>query len=356
MTFDSTGDARVNIVAQVAVLAYLSGATVDCVSGSPTYNCEGIWAGDPSAGLIKIARAGDPAVNAPGATYADFGTVGNNRLAFNSYGQIAFVARLTGGTVDSGNDTAIYRGQTGGIAMVAREGDDAPGGGIYDELSEPSIGRNGEVAFLAGSKLYLEGVRVAAVGDPAPRGGTFYSLSFPAIDDSLVFRAEVSDAGFLDTYVTLIGGELVEIVREGDSAPNTDGQSFTALYSNAVVNRCGQIPFTAQISNGLKGLWIFHADGTGVLVALQGQPSPAGPNYGTVFGYLSDRAARTNLCDGGSRYFNDAGQVVFRTSLSDGSTGLFRSATPDLPSSFIFADGFESGDTSAWSSSEELRP
>jgi hypothetical protein len=262
----------------------------------------------------------------------------------------ASTARLKGATVNSSNDTAIYRGQTGGIALVAREGDPAPGGGHYGELSEPSIGWSGQLAFLAGSTIYLDGRRIASVGDPAPRGGTFYSLSFPAIDDSLVFRAQVNDGGLHDTYVTQVNGQLVEIVRVGDMAPNTGGQTFTALYSNAVVNSCGHMPFTAQLSNGLKGLWVYHADGNGVLLALQGKPSPVGPNYGTVYGYLSDRAARAGINDGGYRYFNNLGAVVFRTSLSDGSHGLFRSGIPHLSCNLIFADGFESGTSSAWTS------
>ena len=121
---------------------------------------------------------------------------------------------------------------------------------------------------------------------------------------------------------------LVEAVREGDVAPGTGGETFTALYSNAVVNVGDQIPFFAETSGGRQGIWVFHMDGSGALVVLEGDPSPVGPEYSGISGGIADGAARENISDGGSRYFDRSGRVAFRSSLADGSDGLFVSDSP----------------------------
>ena len=53
--------------------------------------------------------------------------------------------------------------------------------------------------------------------------------------------------------------------------------------------------------------------------------------------------------DGGYLFFNDAGQLAFGAEFTDSSKGLFRGQPEVTP--YIFTDGFESGDTAAWSSS-----
>ncbi len=349
-TFGGGGAERIPTASRLALRTYLAGPDVDCDLSSPGYNCEGIWVGDPGA-LIKTARAGEAAVGISQAVFKRFGNDEHrNPLAFNSNGELAFVARLSGTAIGASNDTAVYRGSAGSVALVAWEGQPAPGGGFYDEIREPSIGPSGGVAFLAGSAVYLDGERIAQVGDPAPRGGSIVAVSFPAIHHRFVFRAEVLDGGsLLDSYMMLVDDELVEVVREGDVAPDTGGQTFTMLASNAVVNECGQIPFQGRLADGRDGLWIYHREGVGVLVALEGEPSPQGPDYLSFLGYLGDRGARANLSDGGHRYFNNAGKLVFRASLVNGSLGVFLSDPPGLPCDPTFADGFESGDTSAWS-------
>lgn len=347
--FTGASSGRVNGAGEVAFRGGLIGTGVDCTPSSPGYNCEGIWAGDPSA-LQLVVRVGDPAIGVPDATYFSFGNVGRNPLAFNQNGQIAFVAKIRGASVGSGNDTVIYRGAPSNIVLVAREGQAAPGGGIYGDLHEPSISETGnEVAFLAGGAIYTHDRRVAAVGDPAPGGGLFAGLYHPAISANIAFRARVG-AALLDTYVVSTSGGLVEAVREGDVAPDTGGETFTALYSNAVINVGDQIPFLAKTSSGRKGIWVFHMDGSGVLVALEGDPSPVGPDYSGISGGIADGAARENISDGGFRYFDRSGRVTFRSSLADGSDGLFVSDSPTgVSSSLVFADDFENGDTSRWS-------
>ncbi|MCD4750855.1 MAG: hypothetical protein K8R59_15890 [Thermoanaerobaculales bacterium] len=346
--FTGASSGRINTVGQVAFRGGLIGTGVDCTPSSPGYNCEGIWAGDPSA-LQLVVRVGDPAIGVPDATYYSFGNVGRNSLAFNQHGQITFVAKIRGATVGSGNDTAIYRGSPSSIVLVAREGQPAPGGGTYGDLHEPSISETGNgVVFLAGGAIYTHDHRVVAVGDAAPRGGLFEELFHPAISANVAFRARVG-ASLLDTYVVSTSEGLVEAVREGDVAPGTGGETFTALYSNAVINLGDQIPFVAKISDGRKGIWVFHMDGSGALVVLDGDPSPVGPDYSGIFGGIADGAARENISDGGFRYFDRSGRVTFRSSLADGSDGLFVSDSPTgVSSSPVFTDDFESGDTLAW--------
>ncbi len=273
----------------------------------------------------------------------------------NSSGLVAFVVSLEGPGIDTSNDKAVYRGTSGSLTLIAREGNPVTGGGTYGDLHEPSIGPAGRVAFYDGSAVYLDGARIAKVGDPAPRGGTIEGLSFPAVDGAMAFRAEVHDDGtYLDSYMMLHEGQLVEVIREGDEAPGTGGDVFTVLSSNAVVNACGQIAFLGRITGDRRGLWVIHREGNGFLVALVGTASPVGPNYSSFTGFLGDGAARCNISDNGWRYFNHSGQLLFRASLSDGKEGVFRSAPLDLPcDALLFADGFETGDSSRWSTVQD---
>ncbi|HEY3395216.1 MAG TPA: choice-of-anchor tandem repeat NxxGxxAF-containing protein, partial [Lacipirellulaceae bacterium] len=72
-----------------------------------------------------VAREEDQAPGTPsGVKYDNFG---NNLPAFNSAGQIAFRAILTGVGVDSLNDEGLWSGETGNVKLVVRGGDRAPG-------------------------------------------------------------------------------------------------------------------------------------------------------------------------------------------------------------------------------------
>ncbi|MBI2827506.1 MAG: hypothetical protein HYX69_22755 [Planctomycetia bacterium] len=107
--------------------------------------------------LVAVAHS---AMAAPGTSGAVFdamlnstaGTVNVRSIGFNDAGSVVFRASLvqTGG-VGNSNDTGIWSDRSGTLALVAREGDAAPGTASNHLGSfEPAvINHNGRIAFLA---------------------------------------------------------------------------------------------------------------------------------------------------------------------------------------------------------------
>src|SRR5205823_3100412 len=73
-------------------------------------------------GLQLLARDGQAA---PGTT-ATFTSVTGLR-SLNGNGSVAFTGGLTGAGVTSGNDTGVWVGSLGSLQLLAREGSNAPG-------------------------------------------------------------------------------------------------------------------------------------------------------------------------------------------------------------------------------------
>lgn len=98
------------------------------------------------SGLIEVVREGD---TAPG-TSAQFSGI-TPRFAHNDHGQIALAAYISGSGVNPDNNSGVWLDRGGGLELVVREGDTAPG--VPDaELAmfgAPVINRVGQVAFLA---------------------------------------------------------------------------------------------------------------------------------------------------------------------------------------------------------------
>ena len=53
---------------------------------------------------------------------------------------------------------------------------------------------------------------------------------------------------------------------------------------------------------------------------------------------------------GDATAFNDRGEIVFLADFTDGSEGIFVARPEPFETGYIFADGFETGGTTAWSS------
>lgn len=113
---------------QIAFQAALAGASVT------SQTSEGLWAGSPD-NLQLIARLGDAAPGLDsGVTFSSFAPdSGGTRkfFTFNSLGQIAFQARVTGPGISNDNDVGIWAtGLDGTLRLIARGGDSievAPG-------------------------------------------------------------------------------------------------------------------------------------------------------------------------------------------------------------------------------------
>jgi hypothetical protein len=103
-----------------------------------------------TAGLGMVMRRGDQAPGLPVGITMD--VVNNSSLRLNNGGDVAFQCTLAGG-VSATDDSAIYAGAFGTLALAVREGDAAPGtlGATFGQLTGLSMHYNdrGQVLFHA---------------------------------------------------------------------------------------------------------------------------------------------------------------------------------------------------------------
>jgi hypothetical protein len=314
-----------------------------------------IWTG--TAGALNIAaHVGDPA---PGTgTGVVFDGPTPTLVAMNASGQILFNGDLTGTGVTNANRTGTWLGQPGSATLVARQGNAAPGfpaGATYSRVGiNPSLSSTGHVAFAGmvsgggvtttnDSAIWAGAPGSLAVvvreGDSAPgTGGTFASFdrSNTLIDpsDHIAFFGTLRGTGINSTndngiWSTAQG--LQTVVREGQQAPGLPVGASFLTFDQLATNSSGQVAFMAEMS-GLLGSGIFAEDRHGNLraIAAPGLQLEVAPNdFRTV-----DNVAfigRSNSQDGRPSGFNDSGHVAFEAYFTDGSGGVFVSNLVAVP-------------------------
>ncbi len=322
--------------------------------------------------IRTVALTGQQAPGAPsGATFsASYILAG-----LNDAGQSAFIAQLAGTEVSDANSVGIWSDGSGSLALVARQGDhapgtpsgvtfDAPGGFPFDVFGTPILNNLGQTAFsarLAGTGmlfdlgLWSEGsgsvALVARLGSQAPDTPSGVSYSF--IDD---FSLALNDAGQTAFGALLSGsgvditnasgiwsersGRLALVARGGRHAPGTpDDVNFEsfALYRPLALNDAGQTAFFAYLAgSGVDdtnrvGVW---SEGSGnlALVARSGTPAP-----GTASGVNFRLFAPPSLSNAGQAAFlaaldgvgvNSANERGIWVERSGGLTLIAREGSP----------------------------
>lgn len=287
----------------------------------------GVYFGSPSGDLLtKVVRENDLT---PDATRR-FSTVFLSP-AFNDAGQMAFLGLmrpLNGGFSD---DNGIFRGSGGALTQIVRQGQAAPDndgtfGGMLGQtstsFSSPSLNASGQAAFQANleSTANSTGIFVGSGGNltqivrqgqsPPDEDGTFFSFREPAINDAgqTAFTSILSGTTRASGVFRGSGGELTQIARTGQSAP--DGQGTYSSFFTHNLNNAGQVAFLATLT-GVQNRGVFVGSG-GLLnqVARTGQNAPNGD--GTFRSFLS-------------LSLNDASQTTFVGTLNGTThdTGLF---------------------------------
>ena len=231
-------------------------------------NDTGLWS-EGSGSLALVAREGDAAPDAGGVVFDKF-----IASVINSAGEAAFMANLrtgaTGPVVDGSNDRGLWSQGSGSLALVAREGDTAPGTGdaLFDILNfVPLIDPAGKITFLA--KL---------------RSGT----GSPTVDGS-------NDLGIWSERM----GSLALVLREGDIAPGAGNARFDRL-SFLKTNGGGQMAFMGNLRLGTgspavdssndKGLW---SEDSGSLALLTREGNTAPGTGGATFNEFGIPALNT---------------------------------------------------------------
>ena len=197
--------------------------------------------------LQKIVAQGDPAP--AGGTFAGFGPP-----AINREGAVAFGAAIEGKAVPGG----IFVWKGGQLRMVLGAGDETPIGGIFAKFSERlGLSDAGAIAFhgllkaapVAAAIFTLEDGRprvIARLGDQAPGGGRFSNFGlWPAVGASgaIAFAASVDDGPSPVIVVRTAADGLRRVVGVGDTLPGGARIATLTLLPVVSVNTGGAVSF-----------------------------------------------------------------------------------------------------------------
>ncbi|MBL8860165.1 MAG: hypothetical protein JNL28_16765 [Planctomycetes bacterium] len=218
-------------------------------------NDQGLFHKPAAGSLALIIRRGDPAPGAPGTT---LNTITNSSMMLNSNGQYVFTGTLAGAT--TANDGGIWYGNTnvpGSLALLAREGDAAPGTlgaslgnalTVFQNDSDMVIVQytltGGDVSgttndqalfrWRAATGLQLL-IRKGETWSQMP-GETISSFGFNALPDSSGTNLGFSQAGrFVVRFGLVSTGQAVAVIDAG----NTPSTSFCFGDGTGTVCPCG---------------------------------------------------------------------------------------------------------------------
>ncbi|MBT8446577.1 MAG: hypothetical protein KJO38_05495, partial [Gammaproteobacteria bacterium] len=168
-------------------------------------------------------------------------------VSLNAGGQVAFQSLdMTGTSGGANDDQGVFRGSGAEVTQIAREGQAAPdGNGAFGGFTGVGLNTGGQVAF--GSFLMT-----------GTSGGTG--------DNEGVFRGS--------------GGNLTQIARKGQSAPDGNGAFGTSI--RIALNAAGQVAFDSFFMTGTSGGFsdnegVFRGSGgLATRIARKGQAAPDG--------------------------------------------------------------------------------
>lgn len=350
----SAGINAANSAGQYMVFGTLFGSGIDST------NDEGIWLWTQGV-FTPVVRLGDSADG--GGTFGSLRATLGNR-GFNDLSIVAFQGAVekSPGVYSRG----IWAGPPGGVQLVVEEGDMVPtssGSAAIDILQvNPILDQtSSSMVFSAqvnGGQVglwYNNGTsahRLLGLQNEQIGGETYWGFSPPVISGgSVAFRASFYSSGTEGIVLDRLGTQTL-IAHAGDPAPGAPpGAVFESFYSPAI-NSLGQVVFKARMTGppisatNQDGIWVWRSDGVLEPVALQGVPlsiSPGGSKVPTAVGF----SGGYNAGQGKGIALTNSGKILFVANFNDGTRSLLLS----LPETFsIFQDGFETGNTSFWSS------
>ncbi|MEM9753102.1 MAG: choice-of-anchor tandem repeat NxxGxxAF-containing protein [Planctomycetota bacterium] len=292
----------INAAGETAFTAALGG------DGVTRLNNIGVWS-ETTGSIGSPALAARKGDFAPGTTgFARFDNFSSPAL--NDAGQITFFALLDGPDIETTNDSGLWSeaaGSLGNPALIAREGDPAPGtadGVNYWRLSGFVLNAAGETAFKS-------------------------QLIGPGVDTT-------NDSGVWSEAAGSIGSPAL-VARAGTQAPGTpDGVNFL-VFSTPSLNAAGQIAFEGILTgtevddDNDRGIWASEPNGELTLVVRNGDQfdvsDTAVPDLRTIAS--ANLVAASGNQGGQPSLFNDAGELVFRARFTDGSEGIFVATIPE---------------------------
>ena len=339
-------------------------------------NNKAIWTGFPM-GLSLIARDGAQANALPAGVLFNF-PIGSLDPVLGGNGRVAFAAGLTGAGVTPDNSSAVLSGTAAMMVRVARKGDPAPGtpaGVNLSGLIKPTINEAGQTAFLAllvgagvnlsnSLGIFSEGsgalALVARNGDPAPGAGpgvSFSNLGTPVLNavGKTAFSARLTGAGVDDSNDESIwserSGPLGPVAREGEQAPGMptgvvfagDEVAMIPAFGSPAMNGASQVVFQAWVAGpGIddtndEGIWGFDPVLGGRLLVREGETIEVAPGDTRTIMQLNFQTL-SGGGDGKAGGFSDGGQLAFRVLFVGGTQGIFVTSDTDQDGT---ADAFD---------------
>jgi hypothetical protein len=325
LVVDAVGPFLVNDAGQVAFKNAVQGAGAGSLADGSN---NAIWGPGAGGGLSLLARygqtlpgdgSGGVVTSVPSGLPNVPASILRSPISLDDAGRTTFATSFqvgTGGTT-AANDVVLYRSDgAGGGSILAREGGAAPGkapGTTYTGFQpfESHAGTGFVASTNTGSVIYGEdGVGgftpLVSSGDAAPGtgGAVFSSLTAPFNtpridgDGDLIFRGTLQSGGGVTTANdTGYWGPSGLIAREGDQAPGAPPGATLGSFVGVDVGDHGIVFRTALFGGGVTsanntGLWQFGDDGSGILLAREGDAVPG--LAGAVFADFGNEVVATN--------------------------------------------------------------
>jgi hypothetical protein len=274
----------------------------DAIFSAVTPSYSGIWKKSGNATELVVRTYSQAPQMPPGLLLRDF-----LQPRFSDAGVIAFTGSVYQEGV-FGSKTAIWAGPPDSLQLVAHEGSHAPDAPSDVNLGHvyyvPVLNKRGDIAFRG----FLDGGGFS--------GGDMGLWTGPYANPKLLLTSQT-------VATTTPRGEIYFKFFIADPTLNNDGDvAFYALLQGPGVNTAND-----------HSLWVRSHEGDLIFIARQGSPfDVGGGDMRTIkeFGDYTMGGADPTL---GDSYFNDAGQLVFELSFTDGSAGIFVATIPE-PVSF----------------------
>lgn len=298
-------------------------------------NNNGIWMGKPGD-LQEVAIVGNPVPGIPDATFA--ATQGFLFQA-NGEGHLALRAFIQGTGITSANDSALWIGKVGDMALVAREGSPAANLGptvTFNDFTfnSFSLNRHGQLCFISGvstqpltnnTSLFLGDrnglIKIlqkgeAITGYPGLAWNTF-EKPHQNDDGTFLIESTPTPGGKRSFFTRTKTGTVTRIAEETKVAPGAGTQTWARFfYSDPVLAGNGFSAFGAGLDPGSNfdkdGIWV-ASGGTTLLVAKKGDAAPG--LAGQTFASFANEDAAPAA--------NKRGTLVFQAITNTGTDGIW---------------------------------
>jgi hypothetical protein len=276
----------------------------------------------------------------------------------NSAGDLAFSSTQEG-------KWALFAGSAGNMVEILKEGDQSPMSPdrVLSYNTNPAIndaghiatwigfGKSGERGGITQDAIYLfEGdafrplistgqaiqgeLGTVLLGEMASNNANVFRLNNA---NDLVVLAGFRNGPFAQAILFSDGTSVSKIVAEGDAVPG--GNGVFEIWSSATTpslefNDAGQIVFEATIDNTAGGPsddhGVYFYDPTRGLIEVAREGMPL---LGSTIGSLDFKLSTRSRGNGGSG-FNEAGQVAYQFTLTDGRQGIALWSMDELPGDY----------------------